>query len=210
MAFDFKKEYKDFYLPKEKPGIVRIPKMNFVAVRGRGNPNDADGDYKRAVGIVYGIAYTIKMSHRGDRKIEGFFEYVVPPLEGLWWMDGRPGVDFSRKDQFCWISMLRLPDFVRKEDFEWAVAEVTKKKKTNFSAAEFFSYDEGLCVQCMHVGPFDAEPATVAAMDAYATAQGYRTDFSEERMHHEIYLSDITKAKPESWKTVIRHPVSND
>jgi hypothetical protein len=207
MAFDFKKEYRAFYLPKGKPEIVRIPKMNFACVRGRGNPNDANGEYKRAVGALYGIAYTIRMSHKGDHRIEGFFEYVVPPLEGLWWMDGRPGVDFSRKDEFCWISMIRLPDFVKRDDFDWAVSEATKKKKADFSAAEFFAYDEGLCVQCMHAGPFDAEPATVAAMDGYAVEQGYRIDFSDARMHHEIYLSDITKANPENWKTVIRHPV---
>lgn len=207
MPFDYKKEYREFYLPKGKPEIIRIPPMNFASVRGRGNPNDAEGAYKRAVGALYGIAYTIKMSHKGDHRIEGFFEYVVPPLEGLWWTDV-PGDDISKKETYNWISMIRLPDFVGKSDFNWAVTEAAKKKKADFSAAEYFSYDEGLCVQCMHTGPFDFEPATVAAMDAYATEQGYRIDFTDARMHHEIYLSDITKAKPESWKTVIRHPLA--
>ncbi len=209
MAFDYKKEYRAFYVPKGKPEIIRIPKMNFVAVRGHGNPNDADGAYKHAVGTVYGIAYTIRMSYKGDHRIEGFFEYVVPPLEGLWWTDV-PGGDISKKNEYNWISMIRLPDFVTEADFDWAVAEATRKKKADFSASTFFTYDEGLCVQCMHVGPFDAEPATVAAMEEYAVADGYKIDFTDTRMHHEIYLSDITKVKPESWKTVIRHPIKKD
>lgn len=208
MPFDYKKEYKEYYLPKNKPNIIDIPSMNFVAVRGEGNPNAEDGDYQKAIGLLYGIAFTIKMSYKGSHKIDGFFEYVVPPLEGFWWMDGiADGIDYSRKDQFHWISLIRLPDFVKKDDFDWAVAEATKKKKTDFSKAEFLTYQEGLCVQCMHIGPYDDEPATIELMDRYAQENGYITDISAARYHHEIYLSDIRKCAPEKLKTVIRHPV---
>ncbi|WP_195984305.1 GyrI-like domain-containing protein [Clostridium sp. D33t1_170424_F3] len=208
MPFDYKKEYKEYYLPKNKPSIIEIPAMNFVAVRGEGNPNAEDGDYQKALGLLYGIAFTIKMSYKGSHKIDGFFEYVVPPLEGFWWMDGiSDGIDYSRKDQFHWISLIRLPDFVKKEDFDWAVAEAAKKKKMDFSKAEFLTYQEGLCVQCMHIGPYDDEPATVEQMDRYARENGYLTDISNTRYHHEIYLSDARKCAPEKLKTVIRHPV---
>lgn len=207
MSFDFKKEYRAFYLPKKQPEIIRIPHMNFVAVRGHGDPNDVDGAYRKAVGTLYGLAYTIKMSNKGNHRIEGFFEYVVPPLEGLWWTDSE-GVDLSKKENFNWISMIRLPDFVRREDFDWAVSEATRKKKADFSSAAFFPFEEGLCVQCMHVGPFDTEHTTIEAIKTYAADEGYRIELSDARRHHEIYLSDITKAKPESWKTVIRHPVA--
>lgn len=208
MPFDYKKEYKEYYLPKNKPNIIDIPSMNFVAVRGEGNPNAEDGDYQKAIGLLYGIAFTIKMSYKGSHKIDGFFEYVVPPLEGFWWMDGiADGIDYSRKDQFHWISLIRLPDFVKKDDFDWAVAEATKKKKTDFSKAEFLTYQEGLCVQCMHIGPYDDEPATIELMDRYAQENGYITDISAARYHHEIYLSDVRKCAPEKLKTVIRHPV---
>lgn len=208
MPFDYKKEYKEYYLPKNKPNIIDIPSMNFVAVRGEGNPNAEDGDYQRAIGLLYGIAFTIKMSYKCSHKIDGFFEYVVPPLEGFWWMDGiADGIDYSRKDQFHWISLIRLPDFVKKDDFDWAVAEATKKKKTDFSKAEFLTYQEGLCVQCMHIGPYDDEPATIELMDRYAQENGYITDISAARYHHEIYLSDVRKCAPEKLKTVIRHPV---
>lgn len=207
MAFDYKKEYKEFYLPKSKPEIIRVPKMNFIAVRGKGDPGEEGGEYQRSVGILYGIAYTIKMSYKGDHKIDGFFDYVVPPLEGFWWMKGIKGVDYNRKKDFSWISIIRLPDFVKKEDFDWAVEEATAKKKSDFSLAEFFTYEEGLCVQCMHVGSFDDEPATVELMDNYAKEQGYKIDISENRRHHEIYLTDARKCEPAKWKTVIRHPI---
>jgi hypothetical protein len=207
MAFDFKKEYKEFYLPKSKPEIVTVPPMNYIAVRGKGNPNDEDGDYKKAVGLLYGIAFTIKMSKMGDHRISGYFDYVVPPLEGFWWQEGVDGFDYRHKENFCWISVIRLPDFVTKEDFNWAVQEATKKKKQDFSAAEFLPINEGLCVQMMHVGPFDDEPASVAQMNEYLQQNGYENDFSAERMHHEIYLSDARKAAPEKWRTVIRHPI---
>lgn len=207
MAFDYKKEYKEFYLPKNKPGLITVPRMNFVAVRGRGDPNEEGGAYKQAIGLLYGIAFTIKMSKKGDRQIEGYFDYVVPPLEGFWWQDGVQGIDYAHKEAFRWISAIRLPDFVTQADFDWAVEEATRKKKADFSKAEFWTYEEGLCVQCLHVGPYDAEPATVARMHAYMKDQGCRLDITEHRMHHEIYLSDARKVAPERWKTVIRHPV---
>lgn len=207
MAFDYKREYKEFYLPPKQPGIVEIPKMNFLAVRGKGDPNEENGEYKRAMELLYGIAYTIKMSYKGEHIIEGFFEYVVPPLEGLWWQEGIHGVDYSRKDLFQWISLIRLPDFVKKTDFEWALEEAARKKKTDFSQVEFFSYDEGLCVQCMHLGSYDDEPATIRQMETYAQEHGYAIDITDKRHHHEIYLSDPRKTEAAKLKTVIRHPV---
>ena len=207
MAFDYKKEYKEFYLPPKKPGIVTVPAMNFLAVRGQGDPNEENGAYKQALGLLYAVAYTIKMSKMGKHKLEGYFDYVVPPLEGLWWQEGIHGVDYARKKDFQWISLIRLPEFVTKEVFDWAIREATEKKQQDFSKVEFFSWEEGLCVQCMHIGPYDDEPATVAAMAEYARAQGYEADFREGRFHHEIYLSDVRRCKPERLKTVIRHPI---
>ena len=207
MAFDYKKEYKEFYAPKNKPGIVTVPAMNYLAVHGKGDPNDESGEYKRSIELLYGVAYTIKMSGKGDHRIEGFFDYVVPPLEGFWWQDGISGIDYSHKESFSWISVIRLPDFVTKSDFEWAVAEASKKKKTDFSKVEFITYDEGLCVQCMHIGSYDDEPATVELMHEYMENQGYTLDITDKRLHHEIYLSDARKVAPEKLKTVIRHPI---
>ena len=207
MAFDFKKEYKEFYMPKNKPGIVTVPPMNYIAVRGNGDPNTEDGEYQQAINMLYGIAFTIKMSKLGDRRIAGYFDYVVPPLEGFWWQDGVVGVDYAHKENFRWISVIRLPDFVTVDDFKWAVEEATRKKKANFSKAEFLTCDEGLCVQCMHIGPYDTEPATVSLMHAYAERQGYMPDITDKRLHHEIYLSDARKVAPEKMKTVIRHPI---
>lgn len=207
MAFDYKKEYKEFYMPKDRPEIVQVPGMNFIAVRGSGDPNEEGGAYKAAIGLLYGIAFTIKMSKKGSRAIEGYFDYVVPPLEGFWWQAGIRGFDYTRKEDFCWISVIRLPDFVTKEDFDWAVAEAEAKKKTDFSKVEFLTIEEGLCVQCMHIGPFDEEPATVEKMERYLLENGYENDFSDDRLHHEIYLSDARKVAPERWRTVIRHPV---
>lgn len=207
MAFDYKKEYKEFYLPKRKPELIRIPSMNFIAVRGKGNPNEEGGAYKQSIGLLYGIAFTIKMSKKGDHRIDGYFDYVVPPLEGLWWQEGTEGIDYSRKEDFEWISMIRLPEFVTREAFDWAIAEAASKKKTDFSYVEFFTYDEGLCVQCMHIGAYDDEPATIEAMDVFAREQGYQTDLDGQRFHHEIYLSDARRCKQENLKTVIRHPV---
>lgn len=210
MAFDYKKEYKEFYMPGSTPEIVTVPVTNYVAVRGKGDPNQEGGAYQKALGILYGVAYTIKMSYKGSHKIEGFFEYVVPPLEGFWWQDDVAGVDYANKDTFNWISVIRLPDFVTKEDFDWAVTEAGKKKKMDCSSAEFLTVDEGLCVQIMHIGPFDDEPATVAIMDEYLVENGYRNDMTDIRLHHEIYLSDIRKVQPSKWKTIIRHPIKKE
>ena len=207
MAFDFKKEYKVFYLPKNKPEILTVPPMQYVAVRGKGDPNEEDGDYKAAIGVLYAVAYTIKMSKMGERQMEGYYDFVVPPLEGFWWQEGVQGVDHTRKDRFQWISCIRLPDFVTKADFDWAVGEATRKKKLDCSRAELLAVDEGLCVQMMHLGPFDDEPASVALMDTFLLENGYENDFESGRHHHEIYLSDARKVAPEKWKTVIRHPI---
>ena len=207
MAFDFKKEYKEFYMPKDKPSIVTVPSMNYLAVRGHGDPNEEGGEYKEAIGRLYGIAFTIKMSKKGDHQIEGFFDYVVPPLEGFWWQDGIQGVDYAHKEKFNWISVIRLPDFVTKSDFDWAIEEATRKKKTDFSKVEFLQVNEGLCVQCMHIGSYDDEPATVELMHRYMEEQEYELDINDTRRHHEIYLSDARKVAPEKLKTVIRHPI---
>ena len=207
MAFDFKKEYKEFYMPKNKPQIVTVPKANYVAVRGKGNPNDEGGAYQQAMSVLYSVAYTLKMSHKTDYKIEGFFEYVVPPLEGFWWQEGIDGVDYTNKDAFQWISVIRLPDFITEKDFNWAVETAAKKKKLDCSSAEFLTIDEGLCVQIMHIGAYDNEPETVAVMNSFLEENGYVNDFSEIRLHHEIYLSDPRRTAPEKLKTVIRHPI---
>lgn len=207
MAFDYKKEYREFYMPAKKPGIVTIPLMNYIAVRGQGNPNEEGGEYKQAMSLLYGIAFTIKMSYKGSHKIEGYFPYVVPPLEGLWWQENGKELDYAHKERFQWISMIRLPEFVTKVEFDWAIEEATNKKKTDFSKVEFFTYDEGECVQCMHIGSYDDEPATLQMMKEYAERNGYQPDITENRYHHEIYLSDPRRTKEERLKTVIRNPV---
>ena len=207
MAFDFKKEYKEFYLPKNQPEIVTVPPMTYVAVRGRGDPNEEGGAYKAAIGVLYAVAYTIKMSKLGDRRIEGYFDFVVPPLEGFWRQEGVQGVDYSNKTAFQWISCIRLPQFVTRDELAWAAEEAARKKKLDCSAAELLTVDEGLCVQMMHHGPYDDEPASVAQMDAFLALQGYENDFESGRQHHEIYLSDARKVSPDKWKTVIRHPI---
>ena len=207
MAFDFKKEYKEFYMSKSVPEIVTVPKANYIAVRGMGDPNQEGGAYQSAVSILYAVAYTLKMSYKTDYRIEGFFEYVVPPLEGFWWQEGVDGIDYGDKSTFHWISVIRLPEFVTKKDFDWAVEEAARKKKLDCSLAEFLTIEEGLCVQIMHIGPFDHGPSTVALMDQYIAENGYANDMNENRLHHEIYLSDARKAAPEKWKTIIRHPI---
>jgi len=207
MAFDFKREYKAYYLPKNKPEIVTVPPMQYVAVRGQGDPNEEGGAYKAAIGVLYAVAYTIKMSKMGDRRMEGYYDFVVPPLEGFWWQEGVRGVDYSDKSSFCWISCIRLPEFVTPADFAWAVGEASRKKRLDCSGAELFTVEEGLCVQMMHLGAFDDEPASVALMDAFMAEQGYETDFENGRLHHEIYLSDARKVPADKWKTVIRHPI---
>lgn len=203
MAFDFKREYREFYMPKDQPEIIHVPPMNYIAVRGQGNPNTEDGAYQQAIGILYAVAYTLKMSYKTGYRIEGFFDYVVPPLEGFWQTEA--GVE--AKDAFQWISVIRLPDFVTRRDLDWAVRTAEEKKKLNCSAAKFLTVEEGLCVQSLHIGPFDEEPQTIARMEAYLRERGYQTDFTEERLHHEIYMSDARKVAPEKWKTVIRHPI---
>lgn len=207
MAFDYKKEYKEFYMPKKKPGIVEIPKMNYIAVRGKGNPNDENGEYKNSIGLLYAIAFTIKMSYKGTHKIDGYFEYVVPPLEGFWWQENTEGIDYNRKDDMNFISVIRLPDFVTEDDFKWAVDEATSKKKQDFSKVEFLTYDEGICVQCMHIGSYDNEPETVELMHQYMEENGYELDITDSRLHHEIYLSDPRRCDESKLKTVIRHPI---
>ena len=207
MAFDYKKAYKEFYLPPSEPQIIAVPPMNFLTVRGQGDPNQEGGAYKQALELLYAVAYTIKMSKTGKYQPEGYFDYVVPPLEGLWWQEGIHGVGYAHKEDFQWISLIRLPEFVTKEVFDWAIREATEKKQQDFSLVEFFSWEEGLCVQCMHIGPYDSEPATVTAMAEYAKTQGYEADFGADRFHHEIYLSDVRRCRPERLKTVIRHPI---
>ncbi len=207
MAFDFKKEYKELYLPKEKPEIVTVPKANYIAVRGNGDPNEEGGTYQQAVGMLYAVAYTLKMSYKTDHRIKGFYEYVVPPLEGFWWQDGINGADYSDKSTFNWVSVIRLPDFVTKDDLDWAVKTAGAKKKIDCSKVEFLTVDEGVCVQIMHIGSYDDEPASVAQMDEYVEQNGYVNDLNAERLHHEIYLSDPRKSTPNKMKTVIRHPV---
>lgn len=207
MAFDFKKAYKEFYMPKCKPEIVNVPKANYIAVIGMGDPNEEGGAYQQAISVLYAVAYTLKMSYKTDYKMDGFYEYVVPPLEGFWWQENTEGVDYSDKSAFHWISLIRLPDFVTKKDFEWAVEAASQKKKLDCSAAEFLTIDEGLCVQIMHQGCFDSEPETVSLMDAFLAQNGYVNDFRKDRLHHEIYLSDARKVPCEKWKTVIRHPI---
>lgn len=207
MAFDYKKEFKEFYQPKGKPEILEIPSMNFVAVRGKGNPNDEDGEYKKAIEMLYALSYTLKMSYKGDYKIENYFQYVVPPLEGFWWQENIKGVDLSNKDKFQWISLIRLPDFITKEDFNWGIEERTKKKKIDLSKLEFISITEGLVVQMLHIGPYDTEVETVKIMEDYMIENGYEYDFNDSRHHHEIYLSDPRRTAPEKLKTIIRHPI---
>lgn len=207
MVFDFKKEYKELYKPKDKPSIINVEKANFIAVRGVGDPNAENSEYEQSVSLLYPIAYAIKMSKKGDYKIDGYFDFVVPPLEGFWWQEGIKGVDYANKDSFNFISLIRMPDFVTKEVFEWAIEETTRKKKEDFSKVEFFTYDEGLCVQCMHIGPYNDEPITVEAMHEYMIEQGYELDITDERFHHEVYISDVRKTSPEKLKTVLRHPI---
>lgn len=207
MAFDFKKEYKEFYLPPKKPQIVEIPKMNFIAVRGHGNPNDEGSAYKESIELLYGIAYTLKMSYKNNYTIDGYFQYVVPPLEGLWWQEDTNGLDYERKEDMKFVSMIRLPDFVSEKDFKWALEEAKIKKGKDFSKVEFFSYEEGLCVQCMHIGSYDNEPETIKMMNDFLIENGYEIDITNSRRHHEIYLSDPRRTTESKIKTVIRHPI---
>ncbi len=207
MPFDFKKEYKEFYKPKQVPEMVNVPPMNMIALRGCGDPNQEGGAYQQAVGVLYAVAYTLKMSPKSGYTMEGFFDYVVPPLEGFWFQEGVNGVDYANKSAFHWIAAIRLPDFITPADVDWAKAEAGRKKKLDCSETEFLTVEEGLCVQILHQGPYDTEPESVACMDRYIAEQGFQNDFSLARLHHEIYLSDPRKSAPEKWKTVLRHPI---
>lgn len=207
MAFDYKKEFKEYYLPQNKPSIVKIPKMNYIAVRGSGDPNEEMGEYKESIALLYAIAFTIKMSYKGSYKIDGYFSYVVPPLEGFWWQKNGESIDYNHKEDMKFISVIRLPDFVTQKDFAWAIKEATQKKGKDFSKVEFLTYEENWCVQCMHIGPYDDEPKTISLMQEYIESKGYTLDMNGERFHHEIYLSDPRRCNPAKLKTVIRHPI---
>ncbi len=207
MPYDFKKEMKELYAPKPQPAILTVPPACFVTLRGHGDPNEENGAYQQAVSVLYALSYTLKMSYKAGRRIDGFFQYVVPPLEGFWWQEGAARPDYTDKGGFQWISAMRLPDFITEEDLEWAKAEASKKKKLDCSAAAFTVIDEGLCVQMLHLGPYDDEPASIAQMDAYSKRQGYKDDMGGARLHHEIYLSDPRRTPPEKWKTILRHPI---
>ena len=207
MAFDFKKECKALYLPTTQPAIVQVPAAGYLAVRGTGDPNQEGGPYQKAIGILYAVAYTIKMSDKTDRQIPGFFPYVVPPLEGFWWQEGVQGIDYSNKSALQWISVIRLPDFVSPADVRWAAETASRKKKLDCSPVEFLSIDEGLCVQCLHLGPYDTEPETIARMNDCLRQKSCEEDLGNGRFHHEIYLSDVRRCRPERLKTVIRQPV---
>ncbi len=206
--FDFKKEYKDLYMPKTEPSIVTVPEMKFIAVRGSGDPNTSP-EYKQAMEILYGLSFTIKMSKMSGSQPDGYFEYVVPPLEGFWSVDDGifDGLNITDKSKFHWISVIRQPDFVTESVFERARSEAEKKKKTDMSKAEFITVSEGLCVQSMHIGSYDSEPSTILKMREFAEKNGYSEDLSDTRLHHEIYLSDPRRCAPERLKTVIRHPI---
>src|SRR5215469_11754244 len=206
-AMDYKKEYKDLYLPKTKPMVINVPEMCFVAVEGKGDPNVKDGEYQKAIGILYGIQYTIKMSKMGNNKLDGYFEYVVPPLEGLWWLDNNEWIFKKDKSKFNWISIIRLPEFVNKDIFKWACDEVAKKKNIEAKIAKYIKIKEGLCVQCMHIGSYDDEPKTIKLIDEYIEENNLENDINEKRRHHEIYLSDPRKTETSKLKTVIRIPV---
>ena len=207
MVFDFKKQLKKYYMPKDKLSIIEVEKMNFIAIKGSGDPNEENGDYQKAIGLLYNVAYTLKMSYKTTYQIEGFYEYVVPPLEGFWWQEGICGVDYAHKENFCFIALIRLPDFIKKVDFDWAIKEATRKKKQDYSRVMFYTYDEGLCVQCMHIGSYDDEVESVSKMHQYIEELGYEVDINDQRYHHEIYLSDPRKCDVSKLKTIIRHPI---
>ena len=203
---DYKKKYKDLYFPKNEPVIIKVPEIVFVAVDGKGNPNETDGEYKKALEILYGIQYTIKMSKKGTSIPSGYFDYVVPPLEGLWWTLEKE-IDFKNKSKFNWVSMIRLPEYVNKDVFKWACEEAAKKKKINTEKAYLYKLNEGLCLQCMHIGPYDDEPKTIKLLNGFIDNNNLVNDINDKRRHHEIYLSDPKKGDPKKMKTVLRIPV---
>lgn len=206
---DYKKQQKNLYIPGKKPYIVEVPKMTFIMIDGSGNPNTSE-TYQAALETLYGLSFTIKMSKMNGSQPDGYFEYVVPPLEGLWWTYGIAfdGINVTDKDSFCWTSMIRQPEFVTREVFERAKDTLSKKKPNlNLSAARLEVFEEGLCAQIMHIGPYDDEPATIVKLEQFISEQGYTLDINEERKHHEIYLSDPRRTAAEKLRTVIRHPI---
>ena len=209
---DYKKEFKDLYLPKTQPMEITVPAMTFIMVDGKGNPNDKDGEYQVAVELLYALSYTIKMNKKIRNEIEDYFDYVVPPLEGLWWLED-DDMDFSKKNKYIWTSMIRQPEFVTKEIFDFACDEL-KKKKPHIDVSKVF--DEGLCVQCMHIGPFDQEHVTIEKIDKFILENNLINDIGSVyekgsvRGHHEIYLSDPRRVNKAKMKTVIRHPVRRE
>lgn len=211
---DYKKEFPDLYLPKTKGMIIDIPPIPYIMVRGKGDPNEENGAYKQTMQILYGLSFTIKMSKKGTHIIEGYHDYVVPPLEGLWWMNDLDYIDFEHKEKFEWISMIRLPDYATKEVFDWACGELRKKHpEIDFSHTTYEVFEEGICAQIMHKGPYDEEPATIEKLHRFIEEEGYVVDVDsiattgQLRKHHELYLSDPRKSKPENLKTVIRLPI---
>ena len=209
-VLDYKKEYKDLYSPKNEPMKIDIPEITFVTIEGKGNPNDKDGEYKKALEIIYGIQYSIKMSKKGDFIPNGYFDYVVPPLEGLWWSDNEMKFPIKDKSKFCWISMIRLPEYVTKDVFEWACIEVNKKKKIDTKKAKYLKIKEGLCVQMMHIGSYDDEPKTIKIMEEFIVKNNFVNDIGSKRRHHEIYLSDPRKSEPNKMKTILRIPIKKE
>ena len=206
-AFDYKKEYKDLYLPNTKPVQVDVPSMNFIMVDGAGDPNSPV--FRRVVEVLYGFSFTIKMSKMKGAQPPGYFEYVVPPLEGLWWVSGG-GFSFERRDNWLWTAMIRQPEFVTPEVFAWAHNELRKKKpELRVDAARFETFTEGRCVQAMHIGPYATEPETMLKIEAFMAANNLKDKVGHGGKHHEIYLSDPRKANPETMKTVLRHPVES-
>ncbi|HHV11385.1 MAG TPA: transcriptional regulator [Clostridiales bacterium] len=214
---DFKVKEKEFYLPKTEPSMIQVPEMNFIMVDGHGDPNEENGDYKKSIELLYALSYTIKMSQKYKKDTSAFMnlpDYVVPPLEGLWWLEDANDMDFTQKSKFCWTSMIRQPDFVTPAAFEAAKEAVQKKKpELDVTKARLERFEEGLCVQCMHIGPYDAEPATMEKMEIYVQDNNLIYDIGNPspdnkiRRHHEIYLSDPRKANPATMRTVLRHPV---
>ncbi len=207
--FDYKKEYKDLYLPPKKPMVIEVPEMTFIAVDGQGDPNTCPA-YRNALEMLYGLSWTIKMSKMGGEKPPGYFEYVVPPLEGLWWVDDTlfNGFNIKEKGRFCWTSMIRQPEFVNMETLEWACKRLSAKKMgLDLAAARLWTFQEGLCVQMMHIGSYDEEADSIQLLERFTEEAGYTIDISSKRRHHEIYLSDPRKCQKQNLKTVIRQPI---
>ena len=206
-AFDYKKEYRDLYMPKDKPVLIEVPPMNFLMVDGSGDPNN-NPEFQEATELLYGLSYAIKMSKKKGKQPEGYFEYVVPPLEGLWWID-EGSFSLEKRDNWKWTLMIRQPEFVNEEFIQWATKELKRKKpELATEKVRFAAFEEGLCVQIMHIGPYSTEPETMRKVEAFLSERGLQDRLSNGGKHHEIYLSDPRKAKPETMKTVLRHPVA--